>query len=101
MTGKKKHDQEKSRTGRVAEPPAPAYPASLSGIPDTQPPDNVADRSKWPPKLKRLVEESFPEEGKEERIKRARELVLIPQGEDLCFEEFRYYAEDADLEYDL
>lgn len=63
---------------------------------------SLADRSKWSPKLRKLIEERFPEEGKAERIRRAREKrQTVRLGEGLSWDELRYYAEDVDLEYDV
>jgi len=63
---------------------------------------SLADRSRWSPELRKLIEEMFPEEGKEERIRQAnqksRSFIL---GEGLAPEVVRYYAEDVDLEYDF
>ena len=63
---------------------------------------SLADRSKWSPKLRKLIEEKFPEEGKEERIRRATErLRSVTLGKGLPKESVRFYAEDLDLEYDF
>jgi hypothetical protein len=62
----------------------------------------AVDRSKWPPKLRKLVEERFPEEGREERIRRAREhpVPTFKIG-NLTPEQIKYFAEDVELEYDV
>jgi hypothetical protein len=60
------------------------------------------DRSKWSPKLRKLVEENWPEEGKEERIRRAtaHPVPKLDTGE-LTPEQIKYFAEDVELEYDV
>ena len=62
---------------------------------------DLADRSKWSPQLRKLIEDGFPEEGKEERIRRALEAPLVNLGGGLTKEQARYCAEDVDLEYDV
>ncbi|MBM3333459.1 hypothetical protein FJY63_02245 [Candidatus Sumerlaeota bacterium] len=61
----------------------------------------LADRSQWSPKLRKLIEDLFPEEEREERIRRATERPLPTLGRDLPIELVRYYAEDVDFEYDV
>jgi len=61
--------------------------------------ESLADRSKWSPKLRKLVEETWPEEGKEERIRRATEKPIPTLGKSLSIEAARYFAEDPDFLY--
>ncbi|MCX8038908.1 MAG: hypothetical protein N3D11_18050 [Candidatus Sumerlaeia bacterium] len=99
MTGKKKHDQEKSRTVRVAEPPALPYlvPSQVS---NKHPLKDTADRSMWSPKLRVLIEKLFPEETKQERIRLAKEKPLTTLDFDVPIQVVKYYAEDVDFECD-
>jgi hypothetical protein len=65
-------------------------------------PEDLADRSKWSPKLRALIDRLFPEEGKEERIRRATQITRsFKLGEGLTLEEVKYYAEDVEIEYDV
>jgi hypothetical protein len=76
-------------------------PQSVEQVPEKSPVD-LADRSKWSPKLRKLIEERFPEQGKEERIKRATQKAhpkLDTRG--LSKETLLYFAEDVELEYDV
>jgi len=61
----------------------------------------LTDRSRLSPKLRKLIEEKFPEATREERIRRATEKPLPTLGKKLPLEVVRYYAEDVDLEYDV
>jgi chromosome segregation ATPase len=61
----------------------------------------LADRSKWSPKLCKLIEERYPEATKEERVRRATEKPIVTLDVDLPLDVVKYYAEDADFEYDV
>jgi hypothetical protein len=61
----------------------------------------LADRSKWSPKLRQLMEKHWLEEGRQERIRRATEKPLPTLPEPLPLDVARYYAEDPDFEYDV
>jgi len=59
---------------------------------------SLAERSKGSPKLRKFVEEHWPEEGKEKRIQRATERVRsVTLGEGLSKEAVRFYAEELGL----
>jgi len=92
-------EQPRAAAPSTGEPVSPDQ--AKPGEADLERVNALADRSKWSPKLRKFVEEHWPEEGKEERIRRANERPLTTLGYDLPMEVVRYYAEDVDFEYDV
>jgi hypothetical protein len=62
----------------------------------------AADPSNWSPQLRDLIREKFPEDTREERIRRAtQELRSVTLGENLPLESVRFYAEELELDSDF
>lgn len=61
---------------------------------------NLALGSKWGSKLRNLIDENYPQIGKQERIRRARQRPRVTISDGIPAAEVKCFAEDVNLEYD-